>query len=556
MARARRSKARPFGVIDAETDPFLAGRVPEPFLWGFFNGADSTYHEFTHKDALLAHLDALDAPLILYAHNGGKFDFHYLRDDIEADTPIMVISGRLASFKIGKHEFRDSLNLLTGSLAQYAKEKIDYAKFEAAVRHLHMVEISAYLRSDCLNLYQALERYFSEYGRGMTQAGSAMRYWKKTYKVPFRPQTAGQSLRYRDFYYGGRVECFVTGHGLENFSVVDINSAYPRAMMEKHPIAPDVEATETLPPAGQLQHALVKVAAVSDGALPWRDPDTHKLSFPNDGELREYAVTGWELEAGLELNRVRIYNVLEVRRFTELVDFADYVQTFWEKRRVAKATNDKPGDMFAKLFLNSLYGKWAADPEKYREYVLATGESWPRWARAGYEKAGPWGERELMSRPLPEEKHHYFNVATAASITGYVRAMLLRGMAACEGVMYCDTDSIVARDVSRLPVGSALGEWKLELEGDEYAIAAKKTYALHDRAAPRGLGLHERHGSISAGNSGWKTACKGVRLTPHELMRCAQGESITTAPEVPTYSIYQTGPIFVPRVIKRMELNA
>lgn len=542
----RASKARPFVVIDAETDPFMAGRVPEPFLWGCYHGSESSYYEFPDKGALLAHLANYRA--IVYAHNGGKFDFHYLRDDIDADKPIMVINGRLASFSIGECEFRDSLNVLVGSLAQYAKETIDYAKFEAAVRHKHMSEIRAYLKSDCVNLYRQLERFFHEYGRTMTQAGAAMRYWKKTYKVPFRAQTVGQSLRYRDFYYGGRVECFTTGHGRCDFSVVDINSAYPRAMIEKHPIAPDVEAENFLPPAGQLPHSMVKLAAVAQGCFPWRDPQTGKLSFPDDGELREYAVTGWELEAALELDRVKIYNVLEVRRFTELVDFGDYVQTFWEKRRAAKAAGDKPGDMFAKLFLNSLYGKWAADPDKYAEYVLATDASLAGWVGAGYERRVPWGQRHLMSRPLPEDKHRYFNVATAASITGYVRAALLKGMAACSGVMYCDTDSIVARDVSRLPVGEGLGEWKLELQGDEYAIAAKKTYALHRTANSGELGM------AAPKPEPWKIASKGVRLSAAEIVRCAEGEVITSDPQVPTYSLFQVGPMFVPRVIKRMEL--
>ena len=132
-----------------------------------------------------------------------------------------------------------------------------------------------------------------------------------------------------------------------------------------------------------------------------------------------------------------------------MVDFADYVLNFWEKRKRAKAAGDKASDVFAKLFLNSLYGKFAADTEKYREFVLADDDSLLRWTAQQFEVALKWGERHLCARPLPESKHHYYNVATAASITGYVRAMLQKGMARCEGVLYCDTDSIAARDVSR-----------------------------------------------------------------------------------------------------------
>ena len=543
----RRSTSKEFVTIDAETDPFQAGRIPQPFIWGCYHGTDRSYYEFSDKGALLGHLAGRN--LIVYAHNGGKFDFHYLRDDIDSDKAIMVIAGRLASFKIGECEFRDSINILVNPLRAFAKEQIDYSKLEAAVRHQHMPEIRQYLKSDCVNLWDTIARYFAEYGRGMTAAGSAMRFWKKTYKVPMTPQTAGQSLRYRDYYFGGRVECFATGHKRENFSVVDINSAYPRAMLEKHPIAPDAVMEDHLPPAGQMGRSFVKFAGVADGALPFKE-ESGKLTFPNDGEVRDYAVSGWELEAALELNRCRILNVKEVRRFTQTVDFADYVQNFWDRRRKAKAIGDKAADVFAKLFLNSLYGKFAADPEKYREYVLASDDTAMRWAGIGYEQRCLWGDRWLYARPLPEEKHHYYNVATAASITGYVRAMLLKGMAKCEGVLYCDTDSIAARDVSRLTLGAELGQWKLELEGDEYAIAAKKTYAFHRRqpvaADGGGVGMADE----------WKVASKGVRLSPAEIITCASGETVRHVPEVPTYSIFKTGPVFVPRVIKRTDLHS
>lgn len=524
-------------MIDAETDPFKQGRVPQPFIWGCYHGEETSYYEFATVPELLAHLAEYRA--IVYAHNGGKFDYFYMRDHMDADRPIMVINGRFSSFYIGECEFRDSMNLLQNPLRAFAKEEIDYRKLERAVRAKHMDEIRRYLKSDCVNLYTAIARYFHDYGRSLTQAGSAMRYWKRTYQVPMIPQTPAQSYLYRPFYYGGRVQCFATGHGRADFSVVDINSAYPCAMRGKHPISPDAERRRHLPRAGHMPQSLIKFVGVADGSLPFRE-ESGALSFPNDGESRTYCVTGWELEAALELNLCRILRVLEVRRFTQLVDFDDYVRTFWEKRKVAKAAGDKAADVFAKLFLNSLYGKFAADPEKYREYVIATDDSVMRWLSLGFELNCKLGERFLYERPLPEDKHYYYNVATAASITGCVRAMLMRGIAKCEGVLYCDTDSIAARDVSRLPLGAELGQWKVEMTGTEYAIACKKTYAFK-RTQPDDRG------------GWWKTASKGARLTPDEIVRAARGESVKFVPEVPTYSIFREQPLFVSRYIKRTE---
>jgi hypothetical protein len=533
-----RRKGRPFIVIDAETDPFKAGRIPQPFIWGCYEGDDSTYREFDTAAALVEYLS--DKDVLVYAHNGGRFDFHYLRDFLAPDSPIMVIAGRLAMFKIGKAEFRDSMNILVNPLRAFAKDEIDYKKLEPDVRHLHMDEIRMYLRSDCVYLYNTIARYFNDYGRSMTQAGAAMRYWKKTYKVPFVPQTAGQSERYREFYYGGRVECFVTGHRKVSFKVIDINSAYPRAMQEQHPISPEGRAQSRMPRDKDMPRSFVRFVGTSKGALPFR-ADDGRLFFPNDKTERTYSVTGWELQTALELDLCSVRKVETAHVFAQTVNFRDYVKHFWDKRIEAKAIGDKAADVFAKLFLNSLYGKWAADPEKYHEYVLAEPESFPRWQRDGYVPILNWGLRILMERPLPEDKHNYYNVATAASITGWVRAYLMRALNQCSGVLYCDTDSIAARDIGSLPLGTKLGEWKHEMDCVEYAIAAKKTYAFRDKVKGQD------------GKDQWKVASKGVKLTSEEIVRVARGEAVTHAPIVPTYSMFESKPAFTKRIIRRTE---
>ena len=428
------------------------------------------------------------------------------------------------------------MNILVNPLRAFAKEEIDYAKLEPDVRHLHMPEIRRYLRSDCVNLWETIKRYFDEYGRSLTQAGAAMRYWKRVYQVPYVPQNAEQAEASRAYYYGGRVECFATGHAVFPVKVIDINSAYPKAMTQKHPIDPKPAISSKLCADRHLPQAMVTLECVSKGAFPVRSGDDFSLSFPNDGVLREYSVTGWEFIQAQELGLVSQLRVIECRRHKQLVDFADYVDHFWRKRKDAKAAGDVAADVFAKLFLNSLYGKWAANPVNYSEFVIASDDGYAGWLAKGYVEIGAWGERVLMGRPLPEVKHTYYNVATAASITGYVRATLLEALTRCTGVLYCDTDSIIARDVGALALGDGLGEWKLELEATEWAIAGKKTYAL------RGL------------DGQWKVRSKGARLTAEQLIRVAKGETVTYSPMVPTYSFREkldTNGNYSPEFIKR-----
>jgi DNA polymerase type B, organellar and viral len=530
------SRAKPFYTVDCETDPFKVGRIPVPFIWGVYRHDTEEYWEFETPADVVSFL----APLrvVVYAHNGGKFDYHYLREYINSDDPLMVIAGRLAKFKIGEAEFRDSWNLLNEPLKVFAKEDFDYTKLEPDVRERYRDEIRRYLKSDCVNLANTLAEYFARYGRTITQASASMRYWKEHYKVPFIPQTVVQSVYYRDFYYGGRVQCFESGHAYTNFNVVDINSAYPFAMLHQHPISAEGVLENHLPADDKIGPCLIRLDAVARGCFPLR-AENGELFFPEDEHtIREYAITGWELLAALECDAVKIFNIKEVRRFPHTVNFHDYIHHFYDERLKAKANGDKLGDLFAKRFMNGLYGKFAADPRKYNEYVIASDDSLQSWHQKHFQLLKPWGERHLMVRELPEEKQRYYNVATAASITGFVRAHLFKAIQKCSGVLYCDTDSIAAHDTSSIDLGQQLGQWKKELQCTEYAIAGKKLYCFRGRKAEEAP-------------EEWKIACKGVNLTAEQIVRVSEGERIVYTPAVPTYSFQRDEPIFINREVKR-----
>ena len=536
-----RPRKRPFWTLDCETDPFKAGRVPQPFLWGLYTG--ESYHEFaTGREAADF---CREQSVIVYAHNGGKFDYHYLRDEINSDELIMVINQRLAKFKIGVCEFRDSVNLIPARLADFQKEKIDYAIFEPGERDKpeNRRAISDYLRSDCVNLYHVLEDYFALYSGGLTQAGAAMKFWQQQSGLKAPRSHAGEYAAYRHYYYGGRVECFRRGHVREDFNVVDINSAYPYAMLSRHPFGTRGSRLATLPDRIEEWNAcLISIRGTSRGALPYR-ADDGSLEFPDDAIVRDYHVTGHELRAAVETDTIKIHDVTDVHHFSPTVDFREYVDHFYKIRLKAKSRGDKVQDIFAKIFLNALYGKFASQPTKYAEYVIASESKFKHWLAEGYERYDAWGAtRYLMRRPLPEHKHRYYNIATAASITGYVRAHLWRSLQRCQGLIYCDTDSIAARDTSALDIGPALGQWKLEMECDQFAVAGKKLYAYHARNPSPEM--------IATGRD-WKTASKGVILSAAEIVRVARGAEIAYQPEIPTYSVLRPEPVFIPRLVKR-----
>lgn len=543
-ANKKRVSHRAIWTLDCETDPFEPGVIPEPFLWGLYDGEHDVYRQFETADAVAEFIRGKE--ILIYAHNGGKFDYHYMKPHFNSDERIMVIGQRIARFRIGEAELRDSTNLLPVPLADFQKSKIDYSimrKGERDKPHNRRI-IEVYLKSDCVNLYNFVREFQTRYGTHLTQAGAALRYWSETYHVTIPRQSPARFQELRPYYYGGRVQCFTSGYLETSFKVLDINSAYPYAMKFKHPFSVGCDVSTTLPVEREkLETCLIRLKAVAKGCFPLRAEDG-SLYFPSDEtQAREYTVTGWELLAALETDTVKVIKIHEVRTFDQLIDFGDYVDHFYSQRQEAKAIGDKAGDVFAKIFLNSLYGKFAANPEKYQEYMVTAAARVPEYQGDGYVLNSDWDQsRVLLCRPLREGRRRYYNLATAASITGFVRAYLWRAVQRCSGVLYCDTDSIAARDTGTLALGEKLGQWKTEMNCDRYAIAGKKLYAFHD--ANWKAGAVDSRGELVPE---WKVACKGVKLTAEQIIRVAKREAVKYVSDVPTYSVHRPAPIFIPR---------
>ncbi len=173
--------------------------------------------------------------------------------------------------------------------------------------------------------------------------------------------------------------------------------------------------------------------------------------------------------------------------------------------------------------MNSLYGKFASNPQDYKEYLTCLPDE---IAALGTEELGGWQlvtelhNVAIVSRPLPEPQQRYYNVAVGASITGFVRAHLWRQIAASGGTLYCDTDSVAT--TGRAPkCGNALGEWTNEGQFSEYAIAGKKLYAFFPKKGTP------------------KIASKGVKLSAEEIRKIARDPEleIEYKQDAPTFGL-------------------
>ena len=510
--------SRLIAVADCETDPFKHGRIPKPFIWGYYDGDD--YHEFYDTDSFVEFVKEI--PCIVYAHNGGKFDWHYVLDHVEEFEPIMVINGRLSKFKIGEAEFRDSFNILPFKLADYKKDDMNYEIMEESERHKphNFAKIQSYLKGDCVYLHELIKQFIDDYGMNLTFASASMKQWQKLSGI--KPPKCNESFfdRIAPYYYGGRVECFQSGVFNHEFQVIDINSAYPHAMVNHHPYGTEFTIDNRLPKTdSEKQRCFIKLRCISKGAFPLRTKNG--LRFPDDGILREYSVTGWEYLAAKRTGTITNVHIIECLSFFETINFEQYITHFFKLKTEAKENGDKAGYLFAKFFLNSLYGKYGSNPSKYKEYITLDKQFiMAAMETDNYAYCADFGTLALCSKPLDEDKRRYFNPAVAASITGFVRAYMWESILKCKGVMYCDTDSIVCSSTGNLELDpTLLGAWDIEATCSEGAIAGKKLYAF------------------KTDKGDYKIASKGGILTADQIYCIANGGEVIYKSDAPTYSL-------------------
>lgn len=546
-------------VIDAETDPFKYGRAPKPFAWGVRCG--DIYMDFWGPDCtarMLDYLASIETPLIVYAHNGGKFDFFFLLAEIE--NPIKVIHGRIAKAKLGIHELRDSWLINPQKLSAYKKDEIDYALFERGVREKHKGVILKYLRGDCEYLYEVVSAFVERFGPALTAPGTAMKELKKLH-----PQYNGAKShddKFRRFYYGGRVECFESGSLRGNFKVYDVNSMYPHAMREyDHPhgmgyvAKTDVKLDRNGWIAGFpgcMYFALVE--GINHGALPIRVKDNNGgLSFTASKGVFE--VCSHELRAAMSLGLFNPTRVIEAYIPRSVQRFAEFVDTFAAEKIAAKASGDKIAEIFAKLMLNSAYGKFGQNPKDFRDYYLERlgmdacpdFNVWELYESS--DRYRVWRKR-VSEADIPDDGKEkkeivngYFDVAIAASITSAARSVLLRAIAGSNRPVYCDTDSLICESIGNVPLNdSAIGAWKLEAIGDRLSIAGKKLYCLWgpgyaNEKRTEYSPVRTEKCPIAISNMPVKYASKGVHISPLDIDTVARGGVVEWRNDAPNFSL-------------------
>lgn len=561
--KEKKKASERIAVVDFETDPFLEGRIPVPFSAGFFDG--KIYREFWDTngvscvDQLCDYLLTLDDEWTIFAHNGGKFDFFFFIEKGVVNNPVMLINGRIvkAGF-LGRHTLRDSYAMMPIPLAAFDKGDIDYAKLESNVREQHREEISRYLKRDCTSLYKLVTSFIERFGNKITVGATAIAQLSEFHPVARRDKSHDGD--FRPFYFGGRVECFESGVLRPSASTVvfvihDVNSMYPKAMEGfDHPASEGyvfigTEQANTIfnKKTGRLKGFsgmyFMHFRGWNKGALPCRfDKDGEPITYTETGKptrpihstsydtpYGDFYACSHEIEAAIELGLLEVETIHFARTPFVCQRFKDYVD-HWMAEKIKFKTlqttdpdnemSHKANETFAKLMLNSAYGKFAADPSKYKEHYFRNIdddeqiEDFINWRQNNPEAellefSAPI---QIWQAPAPSEEG-YFDVAVAASITSAARSILLRAIRGANRPIYCDTDSLISEGISGVTIDDKeLGAWKFEGSCTELYVAGKKMYCAVDAVLNKDGTLKD------------KIASKGAKLGREDIRLLASRE--------------------------------
>jgi hypothetical protein len=414
----------------------------------------------------------------VFAHNL-EFDLTILFGNIFVAFPDAIFNGRLISASNGNCTFANSLNIYQTSVKVIGEmigkpKSMDYGKTDWSNRSARAKAINGCIR-DCEIIYDALFQIFEQVGSiKITQASLSMDYFKR-YFLEYSIEHNENTSFFFDSYYGGRCEAFRIGPLKEHAKVIDVNSMYPYAMRECKFPDPKFLKTVVNVPVSKLKYYLnnfegciyaeVEHLETWLGYLPVKKGG--KLLFP----VGRFSGC-WnfhEIRFALEQKVIKILKITRVVYSRPMKSpFVNYVNTLYRQRF---ETTNEFSIYRIKIFMNSLYGKFAQRITEEMVYIADITKQWNVIEQYRQEKKlfriVPFNQIRRDCFLIVGSDNNWskdFSIPSFASyITSFARVLLLKEMIkkGRRRVIYCDTDSVFFTGKHRKDE-KQLGGWKLE----------------------------------------------------------------------------------------------
>lgn len=496
--------------------------------------------------------------LYVFAHNIG-FDLRVigLRDllkELDGKSEPPIINQKIFIFDVrtesGLVTFLDTANYGVTTVKSLGQD-MGYPKLSVDFDTVGDDELMTYCHRDTQIIAEfvyTLQKFLIDNGLGPTkhtlasQALATFRY-KFMYHAPYM-HTNEQALRLeQEGYKGGRTECFHIGAlppGM--YYYVDVNSIYPYAMkLDTLPIKL-LGYSESV----SIKHLKVRVKTryviadvllkTEDNAYPYTDGG--KLLFP----VGTYRTVLHSPELELALENDQVVHCYRCAVYQQGAIFDRYVDFFYGLKQEYTTQGNTSFRYIAKLFLNSLYGKFGQD-KVIREKIGITAKSKIfRVPAINMDTKERYAEICWLGVIIREtrggETPHTFK-GLAGAVTSHARRLLWDyiEIAGRANVFYTDTDSLIVNqqgydNLAEYLDPLTLGYFKLEKQDTQVEIFGPKDYTfgdiVHHKGIPTSSIINERgkweyvqfEGLMSFINSGALGFAKGhiaekTRKTPY-----------------------------------------
>ena len=369
--------------------------------------------------------------------------------------------------------FLDTFNYFKGSVKKMG-EAVGLPKLEVDFTTVSDEELSRYCKRDVEIIKEFMMRlveFVEKENLGTlqktlaSQAFTAFRHRFMKHGIYIHNNIEVIELE-RESYRGGRTEAFYIGRLPKGrYYKLDVNSMYPFVMRERlYPTK--LIRLETQPSLSGLKRALQRFFVIAHVRVRVDKPviaiKGERLIFPV-GEFDAF-LTSPEIE--LVMKHGEILKVYKYAIYEQHPIFKDYVDFFYTlKEKYAKEGNSA-FKQIAKLFLNSLYGKFGQRTRLFDKVGECEHED-------GYEVVfdAETGKRityRYLNNEVWVESEEYVEgensmVAIASTVTAYARCYLweLIEKAGLENVFYCDTDSLIVNEEGYERLRDMLDDYKL-----------------------------------------------------------------------------------------------
>lgn len=458
-------------------------------------------------------LSLRDKAIYVYAHNL-KYDLQLSGIFQELvnrgwETKAFVLEDRPNFVRLSKNRrtiiFVDTFNYWSFSVRKMG-EQIGYPKLELPGWNEDIEKWVTYCQRDVDVLAEYLINFFRFLrendlcGLGLTIASQAFRSYRHkfmTSDIYLHSDTKVLELE-RKAYSGGRVECWHIGIlNSQNYYKIDINSMYPFIMRDNvFPIrlvgyAENIKI-ERLKKLLKTYYVIANVTLQTQVNLyPTRYDN--RLIFP----IGRFKTSLHKPELARALLDDDIVSVEEVAIYESENIFRSYVEFFYRLKLDATRNNNPVMRQQAKLFLNSLYGKFGQVGITEEIEEITTGKKWGR--EIGYSESLNkrvevvyLGDR--LIRRTREGESLYSFPAIAGGVTAYARVYLynLAEKAGLENVYYMDTDSLFINALGLANLNDylddeKLGYMKIEDVSNHIELFGLKDYVFGETVKHKGV---------------------------------------------------------------------